>query len=47
MRHMPEAVAALNRLGFKLPTTAKEQNDEAAALLVHEKEKRTKTACDP
>lgn len=47
IRDMPEAIAALQRLGFKVPTSAKEQNDEAGALLAHDKEKRTKTACDP
>lgn len=47
MRQMPEAIAALKRFGFKVPTTAKDQNDEANALLAHDKEKRTTTPCDP
>jgi TPR repeat protein len=47
MREVPEAIAALKRLGFKIPATAKEQEDEATALQAHDKEKRTKTACDP
>jgi len=46
-REMPEAVAALGRLGFKKPATAKQQEDEAAALMAHRKGKRTRTTCDP
>ena len=32
---------------FKIPATGKEQNDEAGALLAHDKDKRAKTPCDP
>jgi TPR repeat protein len=46
-REMPEAIAALKRQGFKIPATAKQQEDEAAALVAHGHEKRTRATCDP
>lgn len=46
-REMPEAIAAIKRLGLKLPATAKQQEDEAAALAAHGQEKRMRSTCDP
>ena len=46
-REMPEAVAALKRQGLKMPENPKQQEVEAAALLAHGQEKRTRTTCDP
>jgi len=40
---LPQAAEALKRLGFQ----PEDQDREAEALLIHDKEKRTKTACDP
>ena len=46
-REMPDAIAGLKRLSFKMPATTKQQEDEAAALLAHGYEKRIRTTCDP